>query len=211
MEENQLQQQTTKTLEPENVSDNSQKLSEEETNVSASTEGKSVNDPSELLLGKFKSVDDLSKAYQELEKLQGVQSAELGSLRENANVYRLIKEHNDEIKRIQNASEELKKTAQKYSSYFADPSFRQIYGNAFLALGDKLDTDRLVNLLEGYVSSRIFAHENSKAESAETKKAIDNLTFDKNEEKQPVKNSFAGKRINDMSPKEIDELLEQMI
>jgi hypothetical protein len=211
MEENQLSEQMTAVKEPENISDNSQKQSAETETVSEKPEGQSTNDPSELLLGKFKSVDDLSKAYQELERLQGVQSAELGSLRENANVYRVIREHNDEITKLQNASEELKQTAQKYSSYFADPSFRQIYGNAFLALGDKLDTDRLVNLLEGYVSSRIFAHEKSKAEQAETKRAINGLAFDKNEEKQPVKNSFAGKRINDMTPKEIDELLETMI
>ena len=39
-------------------------------------------DPSEeLILGKFKSVDELIKAYQELKKHQGHSSEELGSLR----------------------------------------------------------------------------------------------------------------------------------
>ena len=50
-------------------------------------EGESIEieeslDPSnDLILGKFKSVDELIKAYQELQKHQGYSSEELGSLR----------------------------------------------------------------------------------------------------------------------------------
>ena len=39
------------------------------------------NENSDLILGKFKSVDDLKTAYQNLQKQQGMQSAELGELR----------------------------------------------------------------------------------------------------------------------------------
>ena len=60
--------------EPEVDSDNSQ---------AQQAEGQ-AEAPSNLILGKFKSVEDLSKAYQELEKHQGVQSEELGSLRQNS-------------------------------------------------------------------------------------------------------------------------------
>ena len=41
-------------------------------------DGKSIEDPSkELILGKFKSVDELVKAYSELQKFQGESSKEL--------------------------------------------------------------------------------------------------------------------------------------
>jgi len=45
-----------------------------------------------LILGKFKSVEDLSKAYQELEKLQGNQSQELGNLRKNVGIINAIQD-----------------------------------------------------------------------------------------------------------------------
>ena len=47
--------------------------------VSNEPEGQAVSAPSDekLILGKFKSVDELTKAYAELEKLQGSQSKEL--------------------------------------------------------------------------------------------------------------------------------------
>ena len=41
----------------------------------------SLDPSSDLILGKFKSVDELIKAYQELQKHQGHSSEELGSLR----------------------------------------------------------------------------------------------------------------------------------
>ena len=51
----------------EPVSDNSAE-------VSQTKEGQAENAPSELILGKFKSVDELMKAYEKLEKFQGLQS-----------------------------------------------------------------------------------------------------------------------------------------
>ena len=194
-------------LEPEVNPDNSKTEPIAEGQAEAATVAEA---PSELILGKFKSVEDLSKAYQELEKHQGIQSAELGLLRQNSAALNNITQAWDKQKQVKNAEKALRETAEKYNTpqYFQDPSFREMYREAFLALGDKLDADRFINLLEGYVSSRIFASERAKAEKAETDKVIDTMSFSKNE-----KNSLTPpkKRLDEMTQKEVDELLERLI
>ena len=164
----------------------------------------------EMILGKFKSVEDLSKAYQELEKHQGVQSEELGALRQNSVMINNITQAWDRIKALKNAEKELKEAAKKYNTpqYFQDPSFREIYKEAYLALGKNLDADRLINLIEGYVSSRIFANERKRAAESENQSAINSMTFSKNE-----KSSITPprKRLDEMTPKEVDDLLERLI
>ena len=67
----------------EPVSDNSSDVSQQQ-------EGQAENAPSELILGKFKSVDELMKAYEKLEKFQGLQSHELGKLRQNSSMLQLL-------------------------------------------------------------------------------------------------------------------------
>lgn len=187
-------------LEPEIVSDNSQETAE----------GQAEYAPSNLILGKFKSVDDLSKAYKELEKHQGIQSEELGELRQNSAMFNNIKQAWEKEQAIKNAEEELKQAASKYNTpqYFQDPSFREMYKEAYLALGKNLDADRFINLLEGYVSSRIFALDKSRAANSETQKIIDSMDFSKNTVSSidPPK-----KRLDEMTSKEVDELLERLI
>ena len=187
--------------EPEINSDNSKAQTEE---------GQAQTAPSEMILGKFKSVEDLSKAYQELEKHQGVQSEELGALRQNSVMLNNITQAWDRIKALKNAEKELKEAAKKYNTpqYFQDPSFREIYKEAYLALGKNLDADRLINLIEGYVSSRIFANERKRAAESENQSAINSMTFSKNE-----KSSITPprKRLDEMTPKEVDDLLERLI
>lgn len=187
--------------EPEINSDNSKAQTEE---------GQAQTAPSEMILGKFKSVEDLSKAYQELEKHQGVQSEELGALRQNSVMINNITQAWDRIKALKNAEKELKEAAKKYNTpqYFQDPSFREIYKEAYLALGKNLDADRLINLIEGYVSSRIFANERKRAAESENQSAINSMTFSKNE-----KSSITPprKRLDEMTPKEVDDLLERLI
>ncbi len=170
-------------------------------------EGQS-EDPSNLILGKFKSVEDLSKAYQEIEKQRGIQSEELGILRQNAVKLKDITDIWDKAKNVKEAADSIKEAVNKYEKYFIDPSFKQMYKEAYLAMGKNLDIDRFVNLLEGYVSSRIFAHERERAAEAETSKATDLMTFSKNEKSSltPPK-----KRLDEMTPKEVDELLERLI
>ncbi len=178
--------------------------------TASQSEGQAQSAPSELILGKFKSVDELSKAYEELQKYQGAQSQELGTLRQHSAMLNNINELWSKEKEIQNAREELTGISQKYNKpeYFQDPSFREIYKEAFVALGKKLDTDRFINLLENYVSSRIFAKEKASSAKNETENAIGTMTFSKNNTSSltPPK-----KRLDQMTPKEVDELLERLI
>lgn len=213
MEENLSLQQSeaNETKEPEQVSDNSNvsSSSENTSQKDQKQEGQST-DPSELILGKFKSVEDLTKAYQELEKFQGTQAQELGSLRQNSALLKEISDIWQKQNELQMASKDLMAVAEKYNKpeYFQDPSFREIFKEAYLALGKNLDTDKLVNLIEGYVSSRLFAAEKMRMEQSETQSAIDNMSFEKNQKSSitPPK-----KRLDEMTPKEVDDLLERII
>ena len=194
-------------LEPEVNPDNSktEPIAEGQAEVETNTEA-----PSELILGKFKSVEDLSKAYQELEKHQGLQSEELGILRQNSAMFKGVQQAWAKEREVKEAEAEIKEAVKKYNTpeYFQDPSFKQLYKEAYIALGKNLDADKFVNLLEGYVSSRIFALEKERAKLNETQKATDTMDFSKNETSSitPPK-----KRLDEMSPKEVDELLERLI
>lgn len=206
MEENQLSQDVQPSVtEPDNQTDNS--TSEVEQASLKKNEDKS-SDPSSLILGKFKSAKDLTEAYKQLEKLQGNQSAELGALREKV---ASMTGNNELLKLLESVYEnkaQIQEAANKYPEYFSDPSFKQIYTEAYRAFGSNLDVDKLVNLVEGYASARIFAHEKSKAAEAENQQAIGEMKFDKNDKtvKTPVRKS-----IQQMSPKELDEMLERLI
>ena len=194
-------------LEPEVNPDNSktEPIAEGQAEAETVTEA-----PSELILGKFKSVEDLSKAYQELEKHQGLQSEELGILRQNSAMFKGVQQAWAKEREVKEAEAEIKEAVKKYNTpeYFQDPSFKQLYKEAYIALGKNLDADKFVNLLEGYVSSRIFALEKERAKLNETQKATDTMDFSKNETSSitPPK-----KRLDEMSPKEVDELLERLI
>lgn len=174
-------------------------------------EGQADEAPSQnLLLGKFKSVEELSKAYENLEKLQGAQSKELGSLRQKSNFFNEIGKMLQKQQDTKNAQQEISKDIEKYNTpeYFQNPIFRDIYKEAFNVLGNNLDTERLVDLAENYVKSRIFANERAKAKQAENEKAIASITFSKNKVSSlnPPK-----KRLDEMTSKEVDDLLERLI
>lgn len=173
-------------------------------------EGQAQNAPSELLLGKFKSVDDLTRAYQELEKHQGFQSQELGQLREKDATLKNITQLWATEEQIRNEKDALMQASQKYNKpeYFQNPAFREIYKAAYLALGHNLDAERFIDLIENYVASRFYAKEREKAAQSETDKAISSMTFSKNNTSSLKPPS---KRLDEMTPKEVDELLERLI
>ena len=206
MEENQLSQNVQSVQsEPLLTDDNSEKTNEQI--ISQTVEDKS-SDPSTLILGKFKSADDLTEAYKQLEKLQGNQSSELGALREKV---AKMNQNNEAINLLQNLfakREQFQEAANKYPDYFSDPSFKQLYSEAYKAFGDDLDVDRLVNLVESYASARIFAYEKSKKAKSETEQARGSMKFDKNDKttQTPVRKS-----IQQMTPKELDEMLDKLI
>lgn len=207
MNENQLSQnaETIKT-EPINHIDNSEANSQRQSD-STKVEDKS-SDPSTLILGKFKSTEDLTEAYKQLEKLQGNQSSELGALREKLTSMNNSNEAIKLFESIVNNQAQIQEAAKKYPNYFADPSFKQLYVEAYRAIGADLDVDRLVNLVESYAAARIFEYKKSQAAEAETQQAIGGMKFDKNDKTvtTPVRKS-----IQQMSPKELDEMLDRLI
>ena len=69
-------------LEPSVQDENSVENTSQDSQADSKAVEDKSSDPSALILGKFKSAEDLAHAYKELEKLQGNQSSELGALRE---------------------------------------------------------------------------------------------------------------------------------
>lgn len=209
MEENQILQNSSFSLnEPDKGSDNLNNENPCECSNSVSqNEGKST-DPSELILGKFKSTDDLTKAYQQLEKLQGNQSSELGTLREKVTQMNNLNSAFATLTGIMKQVNTFDELSQKHKEYFEDPSFRKLASEAYLALGDNFDPEKLINLVESYVSARIFAYEKSKTAKNETKENLNGMTFDKNDKN--VKSNVR-KSIQQMTPKELDALLDELI
>lgn len=221
MEENQIQNELessdVQTLEPTQA-DNSQEeqFEEVESSLEQIEEGQSLSDvekdPSkDLILGKFKSVEDLVKAYEELQKRQGQSSEELGNLRkemagvnEIKNTLSFFNAKKDEF------FETIQRDKEKFSAqgYFEDPVFKEIYQEALLVYGSNLDTDRMVDLIEKYVSGRIQAYEKKKLANNETQKVLDSMNYAKNLKTKftPPKKSF-----DEMTPQEVDELLDRLI
>ena len=195
--------------EVENVESASEPLSEE----GQSFEAEIVEeDPTEeLILGKFKSVEDLVKAYEELQKRQGQSSEELGNLRKEIAGVNDLKENLDFINAKKNEYlDTILRDKEKYSAqgYFEDPTFKEIYQEALLVYGADLDTDRMIDLIEKYVSGRIQAHEKKKLASSETQNILDSMSYSKNTNSKftPPKKSF-----DEMTPQEVDELLDRLI
>ena len=221
MEENQIQTELEASNfqidEPISV-DNSEIEDVENSNFSSNEiqqEGQSFDtekDPTEeLILGKFKSVEDLAKAYEELQKRQGQSSEELGNLRkeiagvnEMKNAFSFINAKKNEF------FETIQRDKEKFASqgYFEDPTFKEIYQEALLVYGADLDTDRMIDLIEKYVSGRIQAHEKKKLASSETQSILDSMSYSKNPKQKftPPKKSF-----DEMTPQEVDELLDRLI
>ena len=223
MEENQIQTEleasNSQIDEPISV-DNSEIEEVEDSNSTSNEiqeEGQSfdaemLEDPSEeLILGKFKSVEDLSRAYEELQKRQGQSSEELGNLRKEIAGINEIKENlNFFNAKKEEYLETVLRDKEKYDlpEYFQDPTFKEIYQEALLVYGADLDTERMIDLIEKYVSTRIQAHEKKKLASSETQSVLDSMTYSKNPKSKftPPKKSF-----DEMTPQEVDELLDRLI
>lgn len=198
--------------EPE-ISDNSEK---DFSNLNSGTSdsknlGQSSDPKKELILGKFKSVEELSKAYQELQKHQGKSSDELGSLRKDLADFNSLKELSQTVLALKEAiipciqrDKELYNTPE----YFQNETFKEIYTEALTAYGDNLDTDRMINLLEAYVADRIKAYDKQKSANNETQKALASMVYEKN-----PKSSFIPpkKTLSEMSEDEFRESIRKLI
>jgi len=170
------------------------------------------SDPKEqMILGKFKSVEDLSKAYEELQKLQGKASQEVGNLRKDLADYSNLKEVSGMISSYQNSIiPVIKRDRELYNTpeYFQNNVFKEMYTEALMAYGDNLDTDRMINLLETYVKDRISIYEKAKSAKSETQEVLDSMSYSKN-----PKNSIANpkKTLNEMTDDEFRESIRKLI
>lgn len=163
-----------------------------------------------LLAGKFKSVEDLSKAYIELEKKYGVQALELGDLRKIAEEYaehkemcRLNEQRLNEFKKL------VKGMSEKYDSenYLKNKEFRDILTAAYQGFGNNLDVDMLVDLLEKYHNSRLSLSKQADLLRSEAESATDMLAYSN----IPSKVQTPKKRLSDMTPEELNKALDELM
>ena len=151
-----------------------------QTNDNVQLEETSPPKQEELILGKFKSVEDLTNAYKNMESQYGQNSKELGELRKKAQDFEALQKYNEEQgTKYSTAKEYLDKILPQYSTeeYFGNTEFIQLYQEAFNAFGPELDTDKFISLLDGYVSARVNLLEKAKSAKLETEKAKSQMQF----------------------------------
>ncbi|MBQ6516348.1 hypothetical protein IJI31_04125 [bacterium] len=179
-------------------------------NVSENSAEPDTIQNNELLLGKFKSADELAKAYQEIQKHQGAQSKEIGELRKKARLIDELQQQSEQLsERRQIAKTYLENVFSKYNqdNYFKDDAFNSLFSEAFKALGPSLNMEAFVPLLENYVNSRINSYNKTKLAESETSSATDSLNFEPNTASSL--NSFAP--LNSLSDKDLSLALDQLI
>ena len=112
MEENQIQTEldsvAESSQEPE-IADNSgviqnEEVCQEEEVIQETGESLPKDPVEELILGKFKSVEDLAKAYEELQRHQGQNSEELGTLRKELNLFNNLKKDLEQVEKLKNTT-----------------------------------------------------------------------------------------------------------
>ncbi|DAA98150.1 TPA: hypothetical protein CPT80_00400 [Candidatus Gastranaerophilales bacterium HUM_9] len=188
-------------------------ISNNENSQKTETDKKDENptdNKSDLILGKFKNYEDLKMAYQNLQKQQGEQSVELGNLRKLKQVLQEVvaKQKEEEAKELEK-QEYVNNYLAKYDNenYFQNDAFKNLYSEAFQALGTNLDTDLFVQKLEDYVLSRIMLKEQLKNAQDENKSATDSLSFSKGETKKSDKKL----RFQDIPPEELDKYIAKYV
>ena len=169
-----------------------------------------VNEATDLILGKFKTIEDLKTAYQNLQKQQGEQSVELGELRKLKQAIQQIAEKKQEEDLLKSAKEEyVNNYLTKYDNenYFQNEAFKTLYSAAFDALGTDLDTDGFVQKLEDYVVSRMLLKEQLKNAQDENKNATDSLNFSKGDSKSVDKKL----RFQDIPQNELEKYIAKYV
>ena len=192
---------------------NQNEISENNTDVSqtqVSQQGQN-SENSELILGKFKSVEDLTNAYKNMESQHGQQSKEIGELRKKAEMLDgLQKKFNKQVELFSGAKEYVTNIVNKYDKeqYFKNPEFNKLYQEAFTALGTNLDTDKFVTLLDNYVESRIGLHEKEQSAKSETENAKSQMQFSDSAIKKETK---ALPKVQTMTPEMVDAFVAKYI
>ena len=173
--------------------------------------GVAPNNATNLIGGKFKSVEDLARAYAELERKYGLQARELGELRQIADEY---SQHKQNCERTRQQLDEfqgfIQGLSEKYNSdnYLKNREFREILKAAYSAYGNKLDVDSLVSMLEGYMNTRSSLAKKAEAFKSEADSATDLLGYVANSQSK-----FKGpkKRLTEMTPEELDKALDELM
>lgn len=194
----------------EKLSKNDEQVSELQLKNNEEVAQEPQSEKSELILGKFKSVEDLKTAYQNLQKQQGEQSVELGELRKLKQALQQIAEKKQEEDLQESAKQEyVNNYLSKYDNenYFQNDAFKTLYSAAFDALGTNLDTDGFVQKLEDYVISRILLKEQLKNAQDENKSATDSLNFSKGEAKSADKKL----RFQDIPQSELEKYIAKYV
>lgn len=192
---------------------NQNEISKNNTDVSqtqVSQQGQN-SENSELILGKFKSVEDLTNAYKNMESQHGQQSKEIGELRKKAEMLDgLQKKFNKQVELFSGAKEYVTNIVNKYDKeqYFKNPEFNKLYQEAFTALGTNLDTDKFVTLLDNYVESRIGLHEKEQSAKSETENAKSQMQFSDSAIKKDTK---ALPKVQTMTPEMVDAFVAKYI
>ena len=189
----------------ENAVQNTEKVDSDQSQGQAETKAPKK----EMILGKFKSVEDLTKAYEELQKLQGKASQEVGSLRKELGEFGNLKELSAAISSYQDSIVPvIKRDRELYGSYFQNEIFKEMYTEALMAYGDNLDTDRMVSLLESYVKDRILLYEKEKSAKLENQTLVDSMSYSAN-----PKNSISNpkKTLQEMTEDEFRESIRKLI
>ncbi|MCM1266123.1 MAG: hypothetical protein NC200_07985 [Candidatus Gastranaerophilales bacterium] len=191
---------------------NNSNLSEVSSNDSANNvQNNELNEKvQELILGKFKSVDDLVDAYKNIQKQQGAQSEELGNLRKTAEFLSNLTElYNMNAGHNQNKFDYIVNNLSKYDTdkFMRNPEFKNLYTEAFNALGTDLDTEKFVDLVDKYVESRILAQAAIKAAEKENESLTDGMQFSSGKYKKAEKKL----RMQDIPPEELESYIAKYI
>lgn len=168
------------------------------------------NEIQNLILGKFKSVEDLADAYKNLQKQQGAQSEELGVLRKNTDFLKNLTDfYNKTTNNKDNAFNYLVNNLSKYDNdkFMKNQEFKNLYTEAFNALGEDLDTEKFVDLVDKYVESRILAQAAIKAAEKENESITDGMQFSSGKYKKSEKKL----RMQDIPPEELESYIAKYI
>ena len=92
-------------------------------------------------------------------------------------------------------------------NYLQNQEFRNLYSEAFNALGTKLDTKKFVNLLDKYVESRIALHSKNQAIKSENDSLTDSFDFKAGASKTETKL----KRLQDIPDDELESYIAKYI
>ncbi len=162
------------------------------------------------ILGKFKSVEDLSKAYLELQKKFGQLSREVGELRRTAQEYEAhLLRCQEGRKKLEEFKALVDGIDSKYNTeaYLQNREFRELLKAAYDGYGNKLDVDSMVRLVDNYLNSRMSQIQRANALKSESDKATDMLTYSDNQPKFKA----AKKKLTDMTPEELDKALDELM